>query len=87
MSGHGDDMQVNGTEGVDQAPQPVVVVQPSVVTESDDRLIAQPPPPTMPIAEVGPSQVQVVLSLSCRCSTCTDMSMLRAWLTRRPVLW
>ena len=57
MSGHGDDMQVNGTEGVDQAPQPVGVVQPSLVTEPDDRLVAQPPPPTMPVAEAGPSQV------------------------------
>ena len=58
MSVHGDDMQVNGTEGVDQAPQPVVVVQPSLVTEPDDRLVAQPPLPTMPVAEAGPSQVQ-----------------------------
>ena len=57
MSGHGDDMQVNGTEGVDQAPQPVVaVVQPSLVVEPDERLMAQPPPPTMPVAEAGPSQ-------------------------------
>ena len=32
MPEHGDDMQVNGAEGIDQAPQPVVVaVQPSVV--------------------------------------------------------
>lgn len=52
-------MQVNGAESVDQAPQPVVaVVQPSVVSEPDDRLIAQPPPPAMPIAEAGPSQGQ-----------------------------
>ena len=59
MSGHVDDMQVNGTEGGDQAPQPIVaVVQPSVVTEPDDRLVAQPPPPTMPVAEAGPSQIQ-----------------------------
>ena len=58
MSGHVDDMQVNGTEGVDQALQPVVAVQPSVVTEPDDRLIAQPPPPAMPVAKAGPSQVQ-----------------------------
>ena len=57
MSMHGDDMHVNGTEGVDQAPQPVVVVQPSAVTELDDRLVAQPPP-AMPVAEAGPSQVQ-----------------------------
>ena len=59
MSVHGEDMQVNGAEGIDQAPQPVVVaVQPSVVSEPDDRLIAQPPPPAMPVAEAGPSQVQ-----------------------------
>ena len=58
MSVHGDDMQVNGAEGVDQASQPVGVVQPSAVTEPDDRLMAQPPPPTMPVAEAGPSQVQ-----------------------------
>ena len=55
---HGDDMQVNGAESVEQAPMPVVgAVQPSVVIELDDRLMAQPPPPAMPIAEAGPSQV------------------------------
>ena len=58
MSVHGDDMQVNGTEGVDQASQPVAAVQPSAVIEPEDRLIAQPPPPAMPVAEAGPSQVQ-----------------------------
>ena len=58
MSGHVDDMQVNGTEEVDQAPQPVGVVQPSLVTEPDDRLVAQPPPPAMPVAKAGPSQGQ-----------------------------
>ena len=58
MSGHGDDMQVNGTEGVDQAPQPVGAVQPSLVTEPDDRLVVQPPPPTMPVAEARLSQIQ-----------------------------
>ena len=58
MSVHGDDVQVNGTEGVDQAPQPVGVVQSSLVTEPDDRLVAQPPPPTIPVAEAGPSQIQ-----------------------------
>ena len=58
MSVHGDDMQVNGAEGTDQAPQSVVaVVQPSQVSEPNDRLMAQPPPPTMPVAEAGPSQV------------------------------
>ena len=57
MSIHGDDMQVNGTEGVDRAPQPVVaVVQPSLIIKPDERLVAQPPPPTMPVAEAGPSQ-------------------------------
>ena len=40
MSVHGEDMQVNDTEGVDQAPQPVVAVQPSAFTKPDDRLIA-----------------------------------------------
>ena len=58
MSVHGEDMQVNGAEGEDQAPQFVAVVQPSQVNEPDDRLMAQPPPPTMPVAEAGPSQVQ-----------------------------
>ena len=58
MSGQADDMQVNGTEGVELAPQPIVVaVQPSVVVEPEDRLVAQPPPPAMPVAEAGPSQV------------------------------
>ena len=56
MSGHGDDMQVNGTEGVDQAPQPVAAVQPSAVTEPDDRLVVLPPPPTISVAKAGPSQ-------------------------------
>ena len=59
MSIHGDDMQVNGVESVEQAPQPVVgAVQPFVVIEPDDRLMAQPPPPAMPVAEAGPFQVQ-----------------------------
>ena len=49
---------MNGTEGVDQAPQHVIVVQPFAVTEPDDRLVAQPPPPAMPVAEAEPSQVQ-----------------------------
>ena len=40
MSVHGYDMQVNGIEGVDQAPQPVGAVQPSLVVEPDDRLVA-----------------------------------------------
>ena len=54
MSVHGEDMQVNGAEGEDQAPQ-FIAVQPSQVNEPDDRLMAQPPPPTMPVAEAGPS--------------------------------
>ena len=59
MSAQGDDMQVNGTESAEQAPMPVVVaVQPSGVVEPEDRLVAQPPPPAMPVAEAGPSQVQ-----------------------------
>ena len=59
MSVQGEGMQVNGTKGVDQAPQPVVaVVQPSVVTEPDDRLITQPPPPAMSVAKAGLSQGQ-----------------------------
>ena len=58
MSVHGDAMQVNGIEGEDQAPQSVVAVQPSQVSEPDDRLMAQPLPPAMPVAEAGPSQVQ-----------------------------
>ena len=57
MSVSGDDMQVNGTEGVDQAPQSIAVVQPSAVIEPDEKLIVQSPPPPMPIAEAGPSQV------------------------------
>ena len=52
-----DNMQVNGAEGVDQAPQPVVAVQPSLVVESDERLAVQTPP-SMPVAEAGPSMGQ-----------------------------
>ena len=55
MSVRGDDMQVNGAKGDDQVPQSLVVVQPSQVSEPDDRLMAQPPPPIMPVAEVGSS--------------------------------
>ena len=51
-------MKVNGAEGEDQAPQSIGAVQPSQVTEPDDRLMAQPLPPAMPVAEAGPSQVQ-----------------------------
>ena len=58
MSVHGDAMLVNGAEGEDQAPQSIGAVQPSQVTEPDDRLMAQPLPPAMPVAEAGPSQVQ-----------------------------
>ena len=37
----------------------VVAIQPSSVAEPEDRLIAQSPPPPMPIAvEAGPSRVQ-----------------------------
>ena len=58
MSVSGDDMQVNRAEDVDQAPQTVTVVQPSLVSEPDDRLAVQSPPPSMPVAEAGPSRSQ-----------------------------
>ena len=51
-------MQVNGTEGVDQTPGPMTVVRPSLVTEPDERLIVQSPPPPMPVAEAGSAQIQ-----------------------------
>ena len=40
MSHEGDEMMVNGAEGVDLASQSIVVVQPSSVPEPEDRLIA-----------------------------------------------
>ena len=59
MSREGDEMSVNGTEGVDLASQSVVVVQPSSVAEPEDRLVAQSPPPPMPMSvAAGPSGVQ-----------------------------
>ena len=54
----GDDMQVNGTESGDHTSQSVVVVQPSQVSEPNDRLIVQSPPPSMLVAEPGPSKIQ-----------------------------
>ena len=58
MSIQGDDMQVNGTESVEQAPIPIVgAVQPSKVSEPGGRLMAQPPPPAMLVIEAGPSQI------------------------------
>ena len=57
MSIHGEDMQVNGAEGEDQAPQSILVVQLSQVSEPDDRPMAQPPQPTLLVAEARPSQV------------------------------
>ena len=54
----GDDMQVNGTESGDHASQSVAIVQPSQVCEPDDRLMVQSPPPSMPVAEASPSQIQ-----------------------------
>ena len=59
MSREGDEMSVNGAEGVDLASQSVVVVQPSSVAEPEDRLVAQSPPPPMPMSvAAGPSGVQ-----------------------------
>ena len=59
MSREGDEMLVNGAEGVDLASQSVVVVQPSSVAEPEDRLVAQSPPPPMPMSvAAGPSGVQ-----------------------------
>ena len=59
MSHEGDEMSVNGAEGVDLASQSVVVVQPSSVAEPEDRLVAQSPPPPMPMSvAAGPSGVQ-----------------------------
>ena len=58
MSREGDEMSVNGAEGVDLASQSVVVVQPSSVAEPEDRLVAQSPPPPMPLSVAGPSGVQ-----------------------------
>ena len=73
MSHLGDEMQVNGAEGVDLGSQSlvdaisVVAVQPSSVAEPEDRLVAQSPPPPMPLSMAGPSRVQggavVVLSV------------------------
>ena len=64
MSHLGDEMSVNGAEGADLASQSmvdatsVVAVQPSSVAEPEDTLIAQSPPPPMPIAVgAGPSRV------------------------------
>lgn len=58
MSMFGDNIQVNSVEDVEVAPQPVAettyVVRPSSIAEPDNRLIAQSPPPPMPIAEAGP---------------------------------
>ena len=88
MSREGDEMLVNGAEGVDLASQSVVVVQPSSVAEPEDRLVAQSPPPPMPMSiAAGPSGSRVVRSLFCRCSTCTGMNKPSLWWTWRPVLW
>ena len=58
-------MMVNGAEGVDLGSQSlvdatsVVAVQPSSVAEPEDRLVAQSPPPPMPMSDgAGPSGVQ-----------------------------
>ena len=67
MSREGDEMMVNGAEDVDLASQSLVVVQPSSVAEPEERLVAQSPPPPMPIAiEARPLGVQggAVLVLS-----------------------
>ena len=63
MSHLGDEMEVNGAEGVDLGSQSlvdatsVVAVQPSSVAEPEDRLVAQSPPPPMPMSvEAGPSR-------------------------------
>ena len=72
MSHEGDEMMVNGAEGVDLGSQSlvdatsVVAVQPSSVAEPEDRLVAQSPPPPMPLSVAGPSGVQggAVLVLS-----------------------
>ena len=64
MSQSGDDMVVNGAEGAELTPSTMVdatavmAVQPSSVAEPEDRLVAQSPPLSMPIAAAGPSQVQ-----------------------------
>ena len=65
MSRLGDEMEVNGAEGVDLGSQSlvdatsVVAVQPSSVAEPEDRLVAQSPPPPLPMSvEAGPSGVQ-----------------------------
>ena len=65
MSRVGDEMEVNGAEGVDLGSQSlvdatsVVAVQPSSVAELEDRLVAQSPPPPMPMSvAAGPSGVQ-----------------------------
>ena len=65
MSHTGDEMSVNGAEGADLASQSMVdatsgaAVQPSSVAEPEDRLIAQSPPPPMPMSTgAGPSGVQ-----------------------------
>ena len=86
MSHEGDEMQVNGAEGADLS-QSVVVVQPSSVAEPEDRLVAQSPPPPMPLSMARPPGSRVVQPLFCRCSICTGMNMLRVWWIRRPVLW
>ena len=65
MSHEGDEMMVNGAEGVDLGSQSLVdatsvmAVQPSSVAEPEDRLVAQSPPPPLPMSvEAGPSGVQ-----------------------------